>query len=165
MDAVPEPRSKWPALVIAAVVFGWGVYLAIGAATHESHDVRKSVVILACTLMFLIFWFVFLLRAPRGQAAVPAKSGWASLLAMIASLVTNGLVVLAFVAPDSWSELARGRSLLCALPAGLVSCMLAAIGLSRPAPNAGYRWGLAAFALVGVALVTALVGLAVSSQA
>ena len=163
MDAVPEPKPRWPALAIAAVILCWGIYLATGAATHESRDIRKSVVILVCTLVFLIFWCAFLLRAPRDRPDPSSKTNWASLAALVGGVITNGLVLLAFAAPASWSELARGRILVLALPVGLVSSMLAAIGLSRPASHGGHRWGLAAFALLGGALLTALVGLWLSS--
>lgn len=158
MDALPNRKAPWPALAIAAAVFGWGIYLAVGAATHESQDVRKSLVIIACIAGFLAFWFLFLFSGRRGGSTRVEEGSWnkASQGSLLASLLTNALVAVLLFGSAALSELTQGRILLSALVAGFLSFVLAALGLSQPTANRGKRLGIVAILLLIVALAMAI---------
>jgi len=158
-----DPQNKasgsyrWAAFAIVAAVFGWGLYLALGAALHESKDVRKSAVIMACTLAFLVFWLVFLYR-PKSD---PQAGNWnvASLYSFISSLLANGFVALVYFGMSYFSDLAQGRMLLAALVLAASSSVAVVVGLSRSGQLRGQRYAFAAIVLLVLAGIMGIVAL------
>ena len=53
-----DPSRRWIVLLMA-VLAGWGLYHAVGAFLFNK-DVRRGLVVLACTALFLAFWMLLL---------------------------------------------------------------------------------------------------------
>lgn len=151
----PSGAYRWGAFAIVVAVFGWGVYLAWGAALNESQDLRKSAIIMACTVVFLLFWLVFLFQ-PKSDLQIGVWNV-ASLYSFFSSLLTLGLVALVYFGMSHFSDVAQGRTLLAALVLAGSSSVAVVVGLSRPTPLRGQRF---AFVAVLLLLLAAVLGVA-----
>jgi hypothetical protein len=155
----------WPALAIAAAVLIWGSYIAIGAATHETKDVRKASIIFGCTMAFLLFWFVFLFRTRTNDRASVSTRNPASVIALAGSLLANVLEGMAFLLPAQISDLAQGRLLVSGIALAGLSLVAAVVGLSRPDPQRGKMAGCLAVLLVVTAVAIGVLALKNSARA
>ncbi len=153
-QAGSKTAKLWPALAIAAAVFVWGSYIAWGAATHETKDVRKASIIFGCTIAFLLFWFVFLFRLRTTDGSPVGSRNPASIFALVSSLLANILEGLAFLLPAQISDLAQGRLLVGGIALSGLSLVAAVVGLSRPDPQRGKRLaGLAVLLVVSAVAI------------
>jgi nitrate reductase NapE component len=149
---------RWLVIVIAL----WGIYLAVGATGAFTDvglfDARRSVIVLACSAMFLGLWLVFLARrrrpAMRLERLQPNRPSQASLLAILVAYALWG---------GAWAAWFRGNPMNLTFVLGWISLalfalstILAIIGLSDPLRERGKLWGLLTlvlFLLAGVGLI------------
>ena len=158
----PDPRQARRILAgLTVALAGWGIYLAIGATgaflDTRLWDPRKSLIVIACSAAFLIFWWTILgIRARRPATTSVPPWNWPSVLScLIASL---GLL-LAWLSARSRTPVpgpidARAAWLgFSAAGSWIAAAVLALIGASNPRPQRGKLLALLTFALLLAAIV------------
>ncbi len=158
-DPVPQekrfPRRIQAGIVVALAV--WGIYLAVGATGVFTDvglfDLRRSMVVLACSALFLGFWMIISVLPPKDAEKV-AQTNWSSVISFGLTLVAFLLWAISYAV---WQG-GRGQSattvlgwLSFALMA--IASLLSLIGLSDPRPRRGKLFGLASIALLALAVV------------
>jgi hypothetical protein len=70
----PAKTQKTVLAILTVALLGWGIYHAVGAyfggfgGENLQHDFRRSLVVLACMVVFLsIWWALLLLQKPRNS--------------------------------------------------------------------------------------------------
>jgi hypothetical protein len=160
---MPEPahpatprRLLWGLVAALAV---WGIYLAIGATGVFTDvgllDVRRSLIVLACSAAFLGGWMWILRRrtAPSSGSTISLRN-WPSLLSLLAALAAYGLWPASWVAWRAANP-AKLTFVFGWMSLGLfgIAAVLALIGLSDPRRGRGKLLGLLTLALLLVAAV------------
>ncbi len=158
----PDPRQARRILVgLTIALAAWGIYLAIGAtgAFLDSRlwDPRKSLIVIACSAGFLIFWWTILRIRARRTAAVPvAPWNWPSVLSCLVACLglLLGWVAARPTTPTAGPVDARTAWLGLTAAASLMgAAVLALIGASDPRPQRGKLLALLTFALLLGAIV------------
>ena len=123
---------------LLAAVFAWGVYLAVGAALFD-RSLTKGVIVLGCSLAFLLLWAI-VLKSKRqalpqsAQSSVAGSTTKSSNVMSILSFVLSGTAGLIMTAAVSGrfagTFVSDRRVLFFAFVAALVSAVFAVVGLS-----------------------------------
>ncbi len=155
------------AVVIAGVLL-WGTYLAVGAFKFN-HDIRKSTIVFACTLIFLAGWLVAIAVRQRtvsqtGRDDRPAESPadrvvkWnrGSVVSLLGGLASMGLMALAATGTIDSSSMAYRWMLLGAMVAAAGSLVAALIGLSSPIQH-GRAWAWLGILLLVLAMIIGVI--------
>ncbi len=171
-DRAAERLPAWVRGLMAALV-AWGVFLAVGASSAFGRgglvfDLRRSLIVLVCSALFLGGWYWVLTRRRSSPSAdVPASGGWnqASLLSLLLALAGYALWGTAWLVRSSPQTLSLMAPLgyLSALALGSAT-IAAMVGLSNPRRRRGQMLGLATLGLLLLAVVLFLVQVATYAE-
>lgn len=158
IEQIHNTKALTAGLFVAVLAFG--VFIAVGAARFN-HDLRKALVIVGCTLAFLVLWLSVVrrtsARAPAGHSPVKSVIGLGStdLLASVSAVMAWGFALWGRFRPPTTA----GVALSLVSAAGLLSLLgfvASLVAISDPVPTHGKK-----LALLPLLLTLALWGWAI----
>ena len=177
MNDIPDrPAERLPVWVrgLMAALVAWGVFLAVGASSAFGRgglvfDLRRSLIVLVCSALFLSGWYWVLTRRRFSASANAPASGsdWnqASLLSLLLAVAGYALW------GTSWLMRSSPQTLSLMAPLGYLSALAlgsatiaAMVGLSHPQRRRGQMLGLATLGLLLLAVVLFLVQVATYAE-
>ena len=153
--AAPDARQTRRIFVILVTALTvWALFLAVGATgvftDFGLFDIRRSLIVLACSAVFLGFWWAVVRFG--GPSESNAKLNWASITSLGLSLTAYAAWLLAHIV---WREGAgaRATTIIGWLSFALfgASGIMALIGASDPRPKRGKLLALLTLLLLFVA--------------